>query len=205
METMRRTLSGWWVAGALAFAIPMSVAPVEAQTARPRGATAQCKDGTYATAQSRRGACSGHGGVQKWLAETNERNSRASRAQSPPRTNSQPSQQPRPADATGQCQDGSYTTAQSRRGACAGNGGVQTWFDDSTTIIRRERSSPRPRGTTSETAPAPTAAPSTRRPTTTRSNVPENATARCRDGSYSFAKQHRGACSHHGGVAESYQ
>jgi hypothetical protein len=28
------------------------------------------------------------------------------------------------------------------------------------------------------------------------------ATARCRDGTYSYAKHHRGACSHHGGVAQ---
>jgi hypothetical protein len=30
----------------------------------------------------------------------------------------------------------------------------------------------------------------------------EGATARCKDGSYSHAKQHSGACSRHGGVAE---
>jgi hypothetical protein len=30
---------------------------------------------------------------------------------------------------------------------------------------------------------------------------PANATAKCRDGSYSFSKHHRGTCSHHGGVA----
>ena len=32
--------------------------------------------------------------------------------------------------------------------------------------------------------------------------VPGGATARCRDGSYSFSKHRRGTCSHHGGVAE---
>jgi len=31
------------------------------------GATAKCKDGTYSHAQSRRGACSRHGGVAEWL------------------------------------------------------------------------------------------------------------------------------------------
>ena len=30
---------------------------------------------------------------------------------------------------------------------------------------------------------------------------PPNATARCRDGSYSFSARHQGSCSHHGGVA----
>ncbi|QCE35365.1 DUF3761 domain-containing protein [Acetobacteraceae bacterium] len=32
--------------------------------------------------------------------------------------------------------------------------------------------------------------------------VPEGATAKCRDGSYSFSQSHRGTCSHHHGVAE---
>lgn len=31
--------------------------------------------------------------------------------------------------------------------------------------------------------------------------VPAGASARCRDGSYSFSKSHRGTCSRHGGVA----
>jgi Protein of unknown function (DUF3761)./Bacterial SH3 domain. len=33
----------------------------------PAGATAQCNDGTYSFSQSRRGTCSHHGGVKKWL------------------------------------------------------------------------------------------------------------------------------------------
>jgi S1-C subfamily serine protease len=33
----------------------------------PKGATAQCRDGTYSFSQSRRGTCSSHGGVARWL------------------------------------------------------------------------------------------------------------------------------------------
>ena len=33
----------------------------------PKEATAQCRDGTYSFSQSRRGTCSHHGGVAKWL------------------------------------------------------------------------------------------------------------------------------------------
>jgi hypothetical protein len=33
----------------------------------PQGATAQCRDGTYSFSQSRRGTCSHHGGVARWL------------------------------------------------------------------------------------------------------------------------------------------
>ncbi len=35
--------------------------------APPSGATAQCRDGTYSFSQNRRGTCSHHGGVAKWL------------------------------------------------------------------------------------------------------------------------------------------
>ncbi|SRR6266481_2313272 len=40
--------------------------PVQSQNA-PAGATAQCRDGTYSFSQSRRGTCSHHGGVSKWI------------------------------------------------------------------------------------------------------------------------------------------
>jgi hypothetical protein len=33
----------------------------------PQGASAQCRDGTYSFSQSRRGTCSHHGGVARWL------------------------------------------------------------------------------------------------------------------------------------------
>ena len=33
----------------------------------PPGATALCRDGTYSFSKSRRGTCSHHGGVAKWL------------------------------------------------------------------------------------------------------------------------------------------
>ena len=36
-------------------------------SAAPKGATAQCRDGNYSFSQSRRGTCSHHGGVAKWL------------------------------------------------------------------------------------------------------------------------------------------
>lgn len=40
-----------------------------------------------------------------------------------------------------------------------------------------------------------------RRPVRART-APAGATARCRDGTYSFSQNRRGTCSHHGGVAE---
>jgi hypothetical protein len=34
---------------------------------------------------------------------------------------------------------------------------------------------------------------------------PSGATAKCRDGTFSFSQHHRGTCSHHGGVATWFQ
>ena len=44
------------------------------------------------------------------------------------------------------------------------------------------------------TTAAPTAAP--------LAGAPANATAKCKDGSYSTSAHHSGSCSHHGGVAQ---
>ncbi|HEY2235457.1 MAG TPA: DUF3761 domain-containing protein [Candidatus Angelobacter sp.] len=42
--------------------------PVKTQgSVVPQGATAQCRDGSYSFSQHRRGTCSHHGGVAKWL------------------------------------------------------------------------------------------------------------------------------------------
>jgi subtilisin-like proprotein convertase family protein len=41
--------------------------PTFSENGPPPGATAQCRDGSYSFSQSRRGTCSHHGGVARWL------------------------------------------------------------------------------------------------------------------------------------------
>lgn len=41
--------------------------PVRSNGSVPQGATAQCRDGSYSFSQHKRGTCSHHGGVAKWL------------------------------------------------------------------------------------------------------------------------------------------
>jgi uncharacterized protein YraI len=41
--------------------------PCSSPSGPPAGASARCRDGTYSFSQSRRGTCSRHGGVSRWL------------------------------------------------------------------------------------------------------------------------------------------
>jgi hypothetical protein len=74
------------------------------------------------------------------------------------------------------------------------------WYNRMRAACRTASSSPPPRTTV---APAPRPVPSATRPASaSEGNNPAGATAQCRDGTYSHAKTHQGACSHHGGVAK---
>lgn len=87
----------------LALFLAGSAAPAAEPPVMPPEATAQCKDGTWSTAQQKKGACSGHDGVKKWFGKP-------------------------PKGATARCKDGTYTKSQESQGACSQHGGVAFWL-----------------------------------------------------------------------------
>src|ERR1700682_167004 len=92
------------LAGLLALPLMIFALSLPARAA-DSGAPTTCKDGTTSTATGR-GACSGHGGVQK-------------------ASKSKPAAEaPAASGAATTCKDGTTSTATGR-GACSGHGGVQ--------------------------------------------------------------------------------
>lgn len=181
----------------------------------PEGATAKCKDDSYSTSTSHRGACKGHGGVAEWLSTakaTKAKSSKKSKSEAKAaatETAAAPAG-PAPAGATAACKDGSYSTSSSHRGACKGHGGVSDWLTKTET--KSKTKSKEAKAAESEAAPAAEAAApaapaapahaATAAKSAPSGAAPGDATAECKDGSYSHAHHHRGACSRHGGVQQ---
>jgi hypothetical protein len=101
----------------------------DAETAAAAAPTRMCKDGTTSTAMGK-GACSGHGGVQKAK--------KAAAAAAAPATAAAPAKTAAPAapaadgaapaGATAKCKDGTYSKAKSHKGACSKHGGVDSFL-----------------------------------------------------------------------------
>jgi hypothetical protein len=140
-----------------------------------------CKDGT--TAKVGRGACSHHGGVAKG-------------AEAAPSTASAPPASAPAAAESVTCKDG--TSAKAGRGACSHHGGIAKAGETAP--------APTPAAPPAQRAAAPAAAPAAKATAGSSSHAsgtdPTGATAQCKDGSYSHAQHHTGACSRHGGVAK---
>lgn len=153
-----------------------------------------CADGT--TSAAGRGACSHHGGIAKTRAPRRKLDTHARK--------------------TGtvkvdtkvegvRCNDGTWSEA-SGRGACSRHGGIAGLDlpkpDQVIKHERREREDDvRARHTEADTRTR-TPAPRRDRSWWGDERRDDEPLARCRDGTLSYAKHHRGACSNHGGVRD---
>ena len=57
------------IAATLAFAV-VGIAHAQPPTGAPAGTTGQCKDGTWYSGETKKGACRGHKGVKEWYGAT---------------------------------------------------------------------------------------------------------------------------------------
>lgn len=154
-----RFMRVWFTAACLACTFALGAADISTAAQRkPKGATAQCVDGTYSKAHSQQGACSSHGGVQTWYGSESKTARKVERNED---------KAERKVERTEDKAERKVARTEEKADRKIDRTG--------------DRISPRPAGT------------------------PATATARCNDGTYSYAAQRRGACSNHGGVAEWYR
>lgn len=190
----------------LSLAVVAAGFAMSASTSSAQAAATVCKDGTTSTA-SGRGACSGHGGVDKKAvshqkkvvkSEVKAANAVASRTAG--------------AQVTTVCADGTVSNSTGR-GTCSGHGGAKgaEVTSKATGAVLPTPATAAP-SVNSTPAPTPHASARARSSAATNSavgagsggaedNNPAGAIARCKDGLYSHAQHRRGACGHHGGVA----
>jgi len=154
--TMHRILS--YRSLLVATAIALAPLAVNAQAT----AALTCKDGTTSTATGR-GACSGHGGVDKSPKSAKSTKARAKVAKADAK-----------ADAKEAKQDSKATVKETKTAEKAATKSAKSDTKEASTVANA----------------------------TAANTDPTNATAKCKDGTYSHAATHRGACSRHGGVAE---
>ncbi len=130
----------------------------------PAGSTGECKDGSYTSAESKRGACAAHGGVKDWYGTSAAAKSgsapSASTAAKAPAPAMAAAAAPAPSGSTGQCKDGTYTTTETKKGACGGHGGVKEWYGSATPT----KASAAPTAPATAQAAAPPAAKSSSTP-----------------------------------------
>lgn len=152
-----------------------------------QGTTSICKDGTTSAA-SGRGACSGHGGVDE-KATSAAKKAAKSEAKKAAKT-----------EAAAEKKAAAKTEAKADKKAAAKT--------EKAEAKREAKTVPSLPASVPATSPArakseaKSKAPSATKTVAGDNNDPRGATAQCKDGTYSHAVSHQGACSRHGGVAK---
>lgn len=154
----------------VATAIALAPLAVNAQAT----AAVTCKDGTTSMATGR-GACSGHGGVDKAAKSAAKSASKAAK------------------------QSTKVAKAESKDEVKAETKAKQETKQETKAAAKETKAAEK---ATSKSVSSDMRQTNKVANATAANTDPTNATAKCKDGTYSHAATHRGACSRHGGVAE---
>lgn len=182
----------WILAAAIA-----AFATIQTGSLQGQATATICKDGTT-SASSGRGACSGHGGVNK-KAVTHQKKVVKSEVKAATAV----AKRTPGAQVTTLCADGT-TSNSTGRGTCSGHGGAKGAEATSKTTgapVPAPGTAATPRASARARARANANSAVVSGSGAAEDNNAVGAIARCKDGLYSHAKNRRGACSRHGGVA----
>ena len=137
----------------------------------PAGATAECKDGTYYSGTTHKGACHGHQGVKSWLdtsaaaasdtsadTATAKKTKKSKSAAAAPAKSTAATSSASASAHTAMCKDGTYYDGTSHKGACKGHQGVKEWLDTKAASAAAPAAPPAAAATPAPSA-TPTAAP----------------------------------------------